>query len=138
MLVPAHDTYAGLMAKHAAKLGLLLDVPDLYLTRAETNTDVGAVTGPLDRGDVGVGSALEERGHGTAISRPDIDRALKTNGNLVAGGPIEEVQVVIVHKAGSIENTLGCRGNATAGLGVDAARRLERTVVLGTKINGLR
>jgi hypothetical protein len=44
MLVPAHDADAGLMAEHAAKLGLLLDVPDLDLTRAETDTNVGAVT----------------------------------------------------------------------------------------------
>ena len=44
VLVPSHNTNAGLVAEHAAELGLLLNVPDLNLTRAEANANVRTVT----------------------------------------------------------------------------------------------
>ena len=44
VLVPSHDTNASLVAEHAAELGLLFNVPDLDLTRTETNTNVSTIT----------------------------------------------------------------------------------------------
>ena len=44
VLVPSHDTNAGLVAEHAAELGLLLNVPDLDLTRTKANANVRTVT----------------------------------------------------------------------------------------------
>lgn len=43
VLVPAHDTNAGLVAEHAAKLGLLLNIPNLNLTRSKTDTNIGTI-----------------------------------------------------------------------------------------------
>lgn len=60
VLVPAHDTDASVVAVHGTKLGAVLDVPDLDLTRSKTSSNVGAVTAPLDRGDVGVRRALKQ------------------------------------------------------------------------------
>lgn len=73
VLVPSHNTNASLVTEHAAKFGLLLDVPDLDLTRAEADTNVGTIAGPLDGRDVGIGRALEERGDRSRVSRPDVD-----------------------------------------------------------------
>lgn len=84
VLVPAHDADTGVMAVHGSELGTLLNVPDLDLTRTETCSNIGAVTAPLDRGDVSVLWALEEAGHGARLCRPDVDVTLEANGNLVA------------------------------------------------------
>ena len=48
VLVPSHNTDAGLVAEHATKLGLLLNIPDLNLARTETNTNIGTIPRPLD------------------------------------------------------------------------------------------
>jgi hypothetical protein len=137
VLVPAHDTNTGLMAEHAADLLALGDIPDLDLTGSETNTDVGAIARPLDTADVGVGSGLKKAADTALIGRPDVDVALKTNGNLVAGAPVKKVEVVVVDQAGGIENTLRSGSDAASQLGRAGGGRPERPVVLLSQIDGL-
>lgn len=60
MLVPTHNTNTRVMAKHAADLCLLSNIPNLDLASSEANSDVSTVTGPLDTADVGIGGSLEE------------------------------------------------------------------------------
>lgn len=138
VLVPAHDADASIVTVHGSELGTLLDVPDLDLTRAKTGSDVSTVTAPLDRRDVGVLGALEQAGNSARLGRPDVDAALKANGDLVARGPIEQVEVVIIDQARSIENTLGSSQDAATELRRRGGSRLERTVVLRSKIDRAR
>jgi hypothetical protein len=104
------------MAKHAANLLALSDIPDLDLASAETNADVGAVGGPLDAADIGIGRSLEEAADTTLIGRPHIDIALKANGNLIARAPVKEVEVVIIDQARGIQYTIRGSSNASAKL----------------------
>ena len=137
VLVPSHDTNAGIVSVHAAELGALLNVPDLDLTRAESNADVCSVAGPFDAADIGIWASLEERADSSGLSGPDVDIALEANGNLVVGAPVEEVQVVVIDKSRGIENTLWGSGNTASELGCSRRGRLERTVVLGAKVDWL-
>jgi hypothetical protein len=56
---------------------------------------------------------------------------------LVLGAPVEKVEVVVINKARSIQNTLWCSGNATSELSRGSIGRLERTVVLRAKVDWL-
>jgi len=138
VLVPAHNTNAGVVTEHAAELGTLLDIPDLDLSRAETSSDVSTVTTPFDRGDVGRGVALEERVDGTSLSRPDVDGTLKANGDLVSGRPVEQVEVVVVDETWSIKNTLRGSSDTTAELSTGGSCRLDWAVVLRAEVNWAR
>jgi hypothetical protein len=138
VLVPAHNTNAGVVAEHASDLLTLSDIPDLDLTSSETNTDVGTIARPLDAANVGVGGSLKEAADATLIRRPNVDVSLKTNGDLVAGAPVEEVEVVVIDKAGCIKDTLRSGGNAATKLSRACGGRLERTVVLLSQVDGLR
>lgn len=138
VLVPAHNTNTGVMTEHAANLLTLSNIPNLDLTGSKTNTDISTVARPLNTADIRVRACLQQAAHGAFISRPDIDRALKTNSNLVARAPVEQVQVVVINQTGSVKNTLGSSGNATSKLGRVGIGSLKRTVVLLTKINRLR
>jgi hypothetical protein len=137
VLVPAHNTNASVMAEHASDLLTLSDIPDLDLTSSKTNTDISTIARPLDAANVSVGSSLQEAADATFIRRPNVDVALKTNGNLVARAPVEQVKVVVIDKAGSIKDTLGCGGDTAADLGRACGGRLERSVVLLSQVNGL-
>lgn len=64
VLVPSHNTNTGIVSVHATELGAFLNVPDLDLTRAESNADVCSVAGPLDAADIGVWASLEKRADG--------------------------------------------------------------------------
>lgn len=134
VLVPAHDANAGIVAEHGAKLSALLDVPDLDLSGSKTGGDVSTVRRPLDAGDVGGCIALEQRADGARLSRPDVDVALETNGDLVARRPVKKVEVVVVNKAWSVKNTLWGSWDTTTELG-SGSDRLERTVVLGAEVD---
>jgi hypothetical protein len=138
VLVPTHSTNTGVVAVHGAKLGAVLDVPDLNLTRTETSSDVSTVARPLDRGDVGVFRALEEGGDGARLGRPDVDVALEADGDLVTGGPVKEVEVVVVNKTRCVENTLRRGQYTTAELRGGSRGRLQRAVVLGTEVDRAR
>ena len=138
VLVPAHNTNAGVVTEHAAELGTLLDIPDLDLSRTETSSDVSTVTAPLDRGNVGRGIALEKRVYGTSFRRPDVDGTLKTNGDLVTGRPVEEVEVVVVDETWCIENTLRSSSDTTAELSTSGSRWLDWAVVLRAEVNWAR
>lgn len=116
VLVPAHGANTGVMAVHGAQLSAIFNIPDLNLSRTETSSHISAVAGPLDRGDVGVLGALEERRNRARLSRPNVNVALETNGDLVAGRPVEEVEVVVVNKARSVKNTLRRSEDATTEL----------------------
>lgn len=108
VLVPSHNTNTGLVAEHASELGALLDVPNLDFTRAETDTNVSAIAGPLHRRNVSVGRALQEGSNGARVGGPDVDGTLEPDGNLVARRPVEQVKVVIINKARGIEDALRC------------------------------
>lgn len=138
VLVPAHDADAGVMAKHAADLGTLSDVPDLDLARTKANADVGAIAGPLDAADVSVGACLEQTAHTTLVAGPDVDVPLQANGDLVPGAPVEEVEVVIVNEARCIQDTVRACGDSTAELGRAGAGWLDGSVVLLAEVDGLR
>ncbi|KFX95175.1 hypothetical protein O988_05932, partial [Pseudogymnoascus sp. VKM F-3808] len=96
VLVPSHNTNTGVVSVHAAELGALLNVPDLDLTRAESNADVCSVTGPLDAADIGVGASLEKRADGAGLCGPHVNVALEANSDLVVGAPVKEVEVVVI------------------------------------------
>jgi len=135
VLVPAHDANAGVVAEHAAELGALLDVPDLDFTRTKTGSNIGTILTPLNRRDVGVSRAFEERVDFARLSRPDVDGTLETNGDLVARRPVEEVEVVIINKTRCIKNTLRGGCDAATELG-GSGSGLEGTVVLRAQVNG--
>jgi hypothetical protein len=137
VLVPPHDTDTGIMSVHAAELGALLNVPDLDLTRAESNADVGSVAGPLNAADIGVWASLEERADGSGLGGPDVDIALEANGDLVVGAPVEKVEVVVIDESRGIKNTFWSSGDTASELGSGRAGGLERTVVLGAKVDWL-
>lgn len=44
VLVPSHNTNAGIMTVHAAEFGSFLDIPDLNLSCSKSNTDIGSIT----------------------------------------------------------------------------------------------
>jgi hypothetical protein len=137
VLVPTHNTDASVMAEHASDLLALSDIPDLDLTSSKTNTDISTIARPLDAANVGVGGGLEETADATFVRRPNIDVALKTNSNLVARAPVEQVEVVVINKAGSIEDTLRSGGDAAADLGRGCGGGPERSVVLLPQVNRL-
>ncbi|KAI6761544.1 hypothetical protein HG531_002097 [Fusarium graminearum] len=127
VLVPAHNTNASIVAKHASDLLALSDIPDLDLTSSKTNADISTITRPLDAANVGVGGGLEKTADATFISRPNIDVTLKSNSNLVARAPVEQVKVVVINETGSIKNTFGGCGDAAADLGRGSGGRPERS-----------
>jgi len=137
MLVPAHNTNTSVVSVHAAKLLALLHIPNLDLTSSETNADVSTVTAPLDTGDGGVLTALQERVDGAGLGRPNVDIALETDSDLVARAPVEEVEVVVVSQTRSIKDTLRRGQDTTAELRGRCCGGLERTVVLRAEINWL-
>jgi hypothetical protein len=137
VLVPPHDTDTCIMAEHASNLLALRNVPDLDLASSHTNTDIGAIARPLDAADICIRSGLKETANTTFIGRPDVDIALKTDSDLVTRAPVEEVQVVVVHEARSIKDTLRGSGNAAAELSGAGSRRLEGAVVLLSQVNWL-
>lgn len=55
---------------------------------------------------------------------------------MVAGGPVEEVEVVVVYEAWGVEDAFGGGEDATAELG-GRGGGLEGAVVLGTEVDGL-
>jgi len=61
VLVPSHNTNTSFVSVHAAELGTLLNIPDLNLSRTETDTDICSVTRPLDTANIGIWASLEER-----------------------------------------------------------------------------
>ena len=95
MLVPAHNANACIVTKHAAHLLALSNIPDLNLTSAEANADVGTVARPLDAADIGVMACLQKAADAALVRRPDVDVALEANGDLIARAPVEKVQVVV-------------------------------------------
>lgn len=135
VLVPAHDADAGVVAVHGAELGLLLDIPDLDLASAEAGGNVCTVARPLDGGDVGVLWAFEEGVHGARLGGPDVDVALEADGDLVARRPVQQVQVVVVDKAWSIQHALRGGQHTAAELRGGGSRWLERAVVLGAEVD---
>lgn len=137
MLVPAHHAHACIMAEHAANLGALSNIPDLNLASAETDTNVGAITRPLDTADVGIGTSLKKTADTALIGGPDIDVTLKANSHLVAGTPVKEIEIVVINEARRIKHTLRGCGNASPRL-CRAGRRLQRTIVLLAEIDRLR
>lgn len=137
VLVPAHDTDAGVVAVHAAEFGTLLDIPDLDLAGAEADADVGAVTRPLDATDVGVRAGLQEAAHGAGFGRPDIDVALEADGDLVLRGPVQEVEVVVVDETGGVEDALWGGSDTATELSRGGIGGLERTVVLRAEVDWL-
>ena len=138
MLVPSHNTNAGVVTMHASELGAFLDVPDLNFSRAEANADICSIAGPLDTADIGVWAGFQERADGARLCRPDIDIALETNSDLVTGGPVEKVEVVVIDKTRSIQDTFWSGGDATSKLRGCGIGILERAVVLGSKVDWLR
>ena len=130
VFVPAHDTNPSLMSMHAAELGLLFHVPDLNLTGAKPHANVGTITAPLDTADVGVGRRLEQAAYGTCFCRPDVYVALEADGDLIAGAPIKEIQVVVVHETRSVEHTFGRGKHAAAEMSRGGGDWLEGSVVL--------
>lgn len=138
MLVPSHYANASVVAVHASKFGSFLNIPDLDLSCAKTNTDICSISGPLDTADVGIRAGLQKRTDSTRLSRPDVDVSLETDGDLVARRPVEKIEVVVVDKAGGVEHTFRGSGNTTSELGRCGIRILERTIVLRPKVNRLR
>jgi hypothetical protein len=137
VLVPTHNTNAGVVTEHASDLLTLSDIPDLDLAGSETNTDIGTITRPLDAANVGVGGGLEETADATLIRRPNIDVALKTDGNLVARAPVEQVEVVVINEAGSVKNTFRGSSDAATDLGGGCGGGPERSVVLLSQVDRL-
>lgn len=135
VLVPAHDTDAGFVSEHAAKLGTFLDIPDLDLTRAKSDTDVSTISAPLDTADVGIGAAFEERVDSSRLCRPDINVAFKADGDLIARAPVEKVEVVVIDEAGSIQDSLRCGCDSPAELRRCGVGRLQRSVILRTEVD---
>jgi hypothetical protein len=138
VLVPAHDTNAGVMAVHASELGALLNVPDLHLSCAESHTHIGAIARPFDTADIGIRAGFQERTDSSGLSRPDIDIALKTDSNLVARGPVKKIEIVVVYEAWGIQNSLRGCCNAASELGRCGTGILEWAVVLRAEVNWLR
>lgn len=134
VLVPAHDTNTGLMTVHASNLDTLLNIPDLDFARAQANANVRSVAGPLHAANVGVGGSLKKAADGAGLGRPDVDVAFQADGDLVAGRPVEEVEVVVVDKAGSVEDALRGGGDTASELGRGSGG-LERAVVLGAEVD---
>jgi hypothetical protein len=137
VLVPSHDTNASIMAEHASDLLALSNIPDLDLTGAETNADVGTVARPLDAADVGIRGGLKKAADATLIGRPDVDVALETDSNLVLRAPVEKVKVVVIDETRGVKDTLRGGSNATAKLSRARGGRPERSVVLLSQVNGL-
>jgi hypothetical protein len=137
VLVPSHDTNTSVMAEHASDLLTLSDIPDLDLTGAETNADVGTVARPLDAADIGIRGGLKKAADTTLIGRPDIDVALQTDSNLVLRAPVEKVKVVVIDKTRGVKDTLRSGSNPTTELSRARGGRLERSVVLLSQVNGL-
>lgn len=138
VLVPAHNTNTGVVAEHATDLHALGNIPDLHLTGSKTNTDVGTIARPLNAANIGVWGGLQQAAYRAFIGRPDIDVALQTDGNLVTRAPVEQVQVVVINQTRSVKHTLGGGGNAASELSRASIGRLQRSVVLLSKINRLR
>jgi hypothetical protein len=134
MLVPGHDSNTGVVTAHCPQPCLLLDIPDLNVTSAETDRDVGTIRGPPHRRNEGIRGSLHKLRDISSLSIPNVDIALETDGNLVSGTPIEEVQVVVVQQTGSIKDTFGGGEDTASRLGT---RRLDRSVVLSAQIDRL-
>jgi hypothetical protein len=137
VVVPAHNTNASIMTVHTSDLSTLLNVPDLNLSRTEADTNVSSIAGPLHAADIGIWAGLEERADRSGLCRPDIDVALKADGDLVVGAPVEEVEVVVINKARGIQNSLWCSCNASSELGGGSVGVLERAIVLCTEVDWL-
>jgi len=137
VLVPSHNTNTRIVTEHATKLGAFLNIPDLNLTSAETDTNVSTIAAPLDTTDVGLFRTFKKGVDCSRLSRPDVHVTLEADGDLVARAPVEKVQVVVVHQTRSIEHALWGGQDPTAELRSRGSSGLERTVVLRAKVNRL-
>ena len=137
MLVPPLHADTGIVPVHAAQLSALFDVPDLHLAGAQADANVGAVATPLDAADVRVGGGLEQAVDRARLGGPDVHVPLEADSDLVARAPVEQVQVVIIDEAGSIQDTLGGGEDPSAELSRDGVCVLEGPIVLRAEVNGL-
>lgn len=133
--VPREGSNAGVVARHGAELRTIFGIPNLNITSAETNGNVSAVLRPFDGCNIGVWASLAKLRDSTSLTIPDIYTALEANGNLIAGRPVQKVEVVIIHQTGGVKNAVWSCKDATAEL--CRAGWLQRPVVLAPKIDGL-
>jgi len=137
VLVPAHDTNAGVMAVHASKLGTFFNIPDLDFTGAESDANIGAITAPFNAADIGVRRGLQKTVDSPCVRRPNVDVTLETDGNLVARAPVQKVQIIVIKQPRSIQDTLWCGLDSPPELSRLGIGGLERAVVLSAEVNGL-
>lgn len=127
VVVPSKGRDTGLVTGHGADLLLALNRPELHKVVGGADSNVRAVSHPGHGGHDGVGVSggveLEELVDGAVGGVPEVDGGAESNGDLVLGGPVKEVEVVVIDEAGGIEDALGLSSNVTEGtLGSSSAR----------------
>ncbi len=101
---------------HGADLAHAADIPDLDLGVVGAHSNVVAILNPADRGDVvrflWCGAELVDVASGSV---PEVDGLAKSDGEDVGGRPVEEIEVVVIHELGSVEDLLGSLGDVASG-----------------------
>jgi hypothetical protein len=127
--IPGEGADTGRVAVHGAHLFAGLHVPQLHGTAGSPHSDVRAsLLHPGHGGNVVILAIVlhrHELSNGALLGIPEVDGLCEGHGKDVGGGPGEEVEVVVVHQLGGVQDAGGGGGDVAGGLGGGALSLLH-------------
>lgn len=115
VLVPRKGTHARAVAVHGTKLGERGRVPQLGLSTRRSHGHVSATRRPRNGRHIVVAFEAEQLVDVSALGVPEVHALAQGHREHVAGAPGKKVEVVVVQKIRSVENTDGCGGDVARG-----------------------
>ena len=112
MATPAKRRHASLVAAHHPQPPTRLDIPELHFSVAQTNGSIRAIASPVERADVISFRGLGEVRDQSSLRVPDVRILRERDSEDVARRPGEQVEIVVVHHTGRVENAFWLRGEA--------------------------
>jgi hypothetical protein len=99
----------------------LLNVPEMYIARGQSDGKLVAALSPGDATDGVVAANIAKLRHAASEAIPDVDGTVKANGEEVGRGPVKEVEVKVITERRRVKHF---EGGAS-----DAARRAAAAAV---------